>query len=85
MDPRKLFLDERHSLYCAYCGDVPSTADHVPSKVLLDQPFPENLPVVRCCITCNNRFSRDEPYVACLIECVISGSVDIDRVRREKV
>jgi hypothetical protein len=40
MDPRKLFADERFKV-CAYFGDsdMPFTKDHVPSKVLLDDPF----------------------------------------------
>jgi hypothetical protein len=55
--------------------------------VLLDKPYPEdlNLPTVLACGTCNNEFSRDEPYMACLIDCVLAGSVDPHRVGREKV
>ncbi len=85
MDPRKLFADERLSGMCVYCGGFYSTDDHVPSKVLLDEPFPDNLPLVPACADCNNSFSVDEPYLACLIECVIVGSVDPAAVRREKV
>ena len=85
MDPRKLFFDQRHSSFCAYCGAVPSSDDHVPSRVLLDQPFPNDLPVVLCCTQCNNRFSFDEPYVACLIDCVQVGSVDPEKIGRQKV
>lgn len=85
MDPRKLFSDERFAAFCVYCGGEPSTADHVPSKVLLDEPYPNNLPVVQACEACNNRFSADEPYLACLVECALTGSVDPDSVHRPKI
>lgn len=70
---------------CSYCGERPDTRDHVPSKILLDEPFPENLPVVPCCNNCNQSFSLDEEYIACLIECVLCGTTDIDKLKREKV
>ena len=75
MDPRKLFVDERLTGKCIYCGRNPETRDHVPSRVLLDKPFPDNLPVVDACRTCNEDFSQDEEYLACLIECAICGTV----------
>jgi len=85
MDPKKLFADERFSGMCVYCGDRCSTRDHVPSRVLLDEPFPENLPVVPACEKCNNGFSKDEAYLACFVECVINGSASTDKLQREKV
>jgi hypothetical protein len=30
-------------------------------------------------------FSKDEQYVACLLECVLTGSVDVDAVGRDKI
>lgn len=83
MDPKKLFFDERHKGMCVYCGAHPTTRDHVPSRVLLDEPFPPDLPVVPSCEPCNNGFSVDEPYLACLVDCALSGDVGI--VSREKV
>ena len=85
MDPQKLFFDRRNTGFCVHCGREDSTRDHVPSKVLLDEPFPENLPLVPCCEACNNGFSDDEPYLACLIECILAGSTEPDRLSREKV
>lgn len=85
MDPRHLFVDERLSGACVYCGDEPETRDHVPSKVLLDEPFPPQLPVVEACTRCNKSFSLDEQYLACLIECVICGTVDTACLKRPKV
>lgn len=90
MDPRKLSsdygLNERLAdSGCAYCGAAPDTADHVPSKILLDDPLPENLPVVPACRACNSSFSRDEEYLACFIECVVVGTADPDRLSRPKI
>lgn len=70
---------------CVFCGAESGTKDHCPSKVLLDEPFPKNLPVVRACETCNHSFCKDEQYLACLVECVICGSADSWAVRRENV
>ena len=85
MDPKKLFADGRFSALCVYCGGIPSTADHVPSRVLLDEPYPDNLPVVQACAACNNGFSVDEPYLACLVECALVGSADPNSVVRPKI
>jgi hypothetical protein len=85
MDPRKLFIDERLKGFCTYCGAAPESRDHVPSRVLLDEPFPANLPVVEACGSCNNSLSQDEEYVACLIECVICGTAEPTAVQRHKV
>ena len=85
MDPRKLFADERFNGLCAYCGSAPSSRDHVPSKVLLDEPYPLDLPVVEACESCNNGFSNDERYLACMLECVLAGTTDFNLVSRGKV
>lgn len=61
------------------------TADHVPSKVLLDEPYPDNLMVVSACGPCNSGHSLDEEYLACFIDCVVSGSAEPDRVGRLKI
>ncbi len=85
MDPRNLFADERYAAFCVFCGAKPTTREHVASRVFLDEPFPDDLPVVFSCHECNNGFSRDEEYLACLIDCVVSGSTDPASVQREKV
>lgn len=85
MDPLHLFADERLSGFCVYCGGMPVTRDHVPSKVLLDQPFPADLPVVPACEACSNSFSLDESYFACLVDCALTGSADSNSASREKV
>ncbi len=89
MDPRKLFLDKRLKGTCFYCGMTsPDTRDHIPSKVLLEKPYPKNLSVVECCLKCNNKFSLDEEYLACFLECVIHGTSipnDLFRSKASKI
>ncbi len=85
MDPRQLFADNRMLGSCVYCGGSPDTRDHIPSRVLLDEPFPDNLPVADCCETCNTGFSFDEQYFACFIDCVIAGSTLPSDVARPKI
>jgi hypothetical protein len=85
MDPRNLFADERHAAFCVFCGNEPTTREHAASRVLLDDPLPEDLPLVGSCHRCNSGFSRDEEYLACLIDCVISGTADPEKVKRAKV
>lgn len=79
------FSDNRLTRGCIYCGGFSDTRDHVPSKCLLDKPYPENLPVVGCCFDCNQSFSSDEIYFACFIECVKSGSTKLDQINREYI
>lgn len=67
---------------CIYCLNPASTREHVPSLVLLDdQSYPENLMVVPACAPCNQNFSSDEEYLACLIDCALNGSTDSDHLR----
>jgi len=81
----KTLSDSRLDTLCAYCGELSDTRDHVPSKILLEKPYPENIPVVPCCLECNNGFSLDEEYFACLIECLISGTTDLDKLSRKSI
>ncbi|MEQ8789459.1 MAG: hypothetical protein RIC55_24405 [Pirellulaceae bacterium] len=85
MDPKRLFADQRHAAFCVFCGDAPTTREHAASKVLLDDPLPDDLPVVFSCSKCNNGFAIDEEYLACLLDCVISGTTEPDKVGRKKV
>jgi hypothetical protein len=85
VDPRHLFSDERLRGFCVYCGDQPSSADHVPARVFLDEPHPETARVVDACAKCNSGASLDEQFVACLIESVVCSSTDSARLEREKV
>lgn len=77
--------DQRQQGFCVHCGGTTETRDHAPSKILLDKPYPRNLPVLPACPTCNEGFSTDEEYLACFIECVLHGSTDPDKQARKKV
>ena len=77
--------DERNKGWCVFCGGGMETRDHAPSRVLLDEPYPENLPVLACCHECNQSFSLDEEYLACLIECARTGSVAQAQAARPKI
>lgn len=85
MDPKKLLADERLIGGCVFCGCEPNTRDHVPSKAFLDDPLPENLPIVDACTACNQGFSADEEYLACFLEAVQCGTTDSEQLIREKV
>lgn len=85
MKQLKNFADQRYNGQCVYCGAAPETREHVPPKVFLDRPFPDNLPVIEACTNCNNGFSKDEEYLACLVECVVSGSVDPEKLQRKSI
>jgi hypothetical protein len=78
-------MDYRLTGICVYCGAQAETRDHVPSKVLLDEPYPPTFPIVGACESCNVSFSLDEQYLACLIECVICGTVETTGLQRPNV
>lgn len=66
-----IYQDNRIAQYCIYCGETKNNSkDHVPSKCLIDKPYPENLPTVACCPECNNSFSKIEEYTSCLLEMI---------------
>ena len=74
------FVDDRVGGSCIHCGasDI-SSKDHVPSKCLLREPYPENLPVVQICGNCNNSFAVDEEHLFLFLNCVLAGSAEPDR------
>lgn len=85
LEQLKNLADDRLIVGCIYCGGLENTREHIPSRVFLDAPFPENLPVVGACRLCNNGFSLDEEYLACLVESVITGSSDPENIKRPGV
>lgn len=74
------FSDQRNKAWCIHCGkwleQVETNHDHVPSKGLLLQPYPEELPVIEICMGCNTSFSSDEEYLQIFLECVLAGSTE---------
>ncbi|MDE2030022.1 MAG: hypothetical protein KGI97_05590 [Alphaproteobacteria bacterium] len=78
--------DKRQTAWCVHCGgSQKDSRDHVPSKVLLDEPYPYNLPVVDICPACNQGFSEDEEYLACFLECVVCGTTDPEKLERQNI
>ncbi len=47
---------------CLFCGKIAETKDHIPSKNLLEKPYPNNLLTIPSCDYCNKSFSLDEEY-----------------------
>lgn len=80
-----LFHDERLGRTCFRCGSFPDTVDHVPPKVFLDKPYPDDLITVPSCHRCNSALSDDEQYVASLIEVVVCGTTDPRQLKRRKI
>jgi hypothetical protein len=80
-----VFADSRLGGECIYCGGPPETREHVPPRVFLDKPYPDNLFVVDSCASCNASYALDEEYLACLIEVVRCGTTDPAKLSRESI
>jgi hypothetical protein len=70
-------IQELHSVkgvnsQCIYCGNFANTREHIPSKILLNEPLPNNLMLVPACESCNKGFSSDEIYFAYIVEYLAS-------------
>ena len=80
--------DSRNKGSCIHCGtglwSEESSRDHVPTKGLLNPPYPENLPVVEVCQQCNSSFSSDEEYLIAFLGSALSGSTRPDPDRFPK-
>lgn len=85
MQQLRCYGDDRNKGFCVHCGGPNETLDHVPSKILLDEPYPENLMAAPACRDCNNGLSIDEKYLACLLECVIAGVAAPESLYRDKI
>lgn len=85
MDQLKNYADDRLLNGCVYCRGRVETREHVPSRIFIDEPYPENIPVIGACRACNNGFSLDEEYIACIVESIISNSTEPLEIRRPKI
>lgn len=76
------FSDERIRETCIPCAEGHNSGkynrDHIPTKALLNPPYPENLPVVGMCQECNSGYAKDEEYLSAFLGSVICGSVRPD-------
>jgi hypothetical protein len=79
------FADGRFADHCYRCGVHPTTREHVPPKVLLDEPYPANMPVVGACAACNEGYSLDEEYFGCLLEVAACGTAQPAMLVRPKI
>ncbi|WP_420632006.1 hypothetical protein [Candidatus Leptofilum sp.] len=81
------FSDIRHNSYCAGCNrpSIALTREHIPPKIFLDKPYPENLQITETCSSCNVGMSLDEEYLACWIECARVGTTNPNELRRRKI
>lgn len=55
-------MKKQSSTQCIFCGKAAFTQDHIPTKSLLEKPYPPNLFTVPSCKNCNQSFSLDEEY-----------------------
>ena len=77
------FSDDRSKAWCIHCTksliDLEFNEDHAPSKSFLQDPRPDNLPVMKVCRECNNGFSRDEAYMVACLSAALSGTTDPEK------
>lgn len=61
--------NKRFVSVCIYCRtNIADSREHLPSRIFLDTPYPEEYSIVPACIKCNRSFSTDEVYVSCFID-----------------
>lgn len=61
--------NKRFDSICIYCRtNVANSREHLPSRIFLDTPYPEEYSVVPACDKCNGGFSADEVYVSSFID-----------------
>jgi hypothetical protein len=60
---------------CGYCAKQRKlTRDHIPPKLLLEQPYPPNLLTVPACYECNQSFMKDDEYTRTVLAVDIRAS-----------
>ena len=68
MDQLTDYSDSRNKSFCIHYGSGlkpdDSNRDHVPTRGLLNPPYPENLPVVEVCRQCNAGVARNVARLA---------------------
>jgi hypothetical protein len=78
-----VFVDEWQKAWCVHCGEwittLETSRDRVPSRSLLQKPYPANLPVMQVCKSCNAGFAMDEEYLLAFLGAVLTGLTEPDR------
>jgi hypothetical protein len=68
---------------CAYCGaEDPQTIDHVPPKLMLEEPYPDNLVTVPACQECNKKFMKNDEYTRTFIALDFRAAGNAPHLRR---
>ena len=80
-----LKYDKKGDFKCVYCGEKADSREHIPSKVFLNEPFTTNLAILPSCKKCNNSYSENEQYLACLIDYVQYKMDNLKAVKRSKI
>jgi len=70
---------------CIYCGNNADSREHVPSKVFLSQPYPNDLFIVPSCKKCNSSFSNDELYTWFVIKTLQHEYWDYEPLQDEEI
>ena len=77
--------NKRFESVCIYCGYYPAKSkEHLPSRVFLDTPYPDQYNIVPACEKCNIGFSADEVYVSCFVDRLRNALSDNKIPLREK-
>ena len=67
------FSDQLSSVDCIPCSEDNHSRrysrDHIPTKALLNPPYPESLMDVGMCQQYNSGFAKDEEYFAAFLAC----------------
>ena len=71
---------ERRRRTCVYCANRATTRDHVPPRLLLEKPYPNNLITVPACNSCNNEFSADEEYFLTILAHVATANSLVSKI-----
>ncbi len=68
------------SQLCIYCNRaVADTVDHIPPKLLLAKPYPDNLLTVPSCFKCNSSFQKHDEYTR------VIASIDVRNAKHQAV
>jgi hypothetical protein len=70
---------------CYLCGGPDETADHIPPKCFFPKPRPANLITVRCCNSCNNKWSLEDEAMRAVLSIPAGRSGAGDKIWEEGV
>lgn len=77
--------NKRFKSVCIYCrSNQAKSKEHLPSRVFLDTPYPNEYSIVPACENCNIGFSADEVYVSCFVDRLRNALSDNKIPLREK-